>query len=58
MVQITKDERDYLEKNGARWQKDLHKTYSKHPKYYVTTSPKMEKLLMAYRDSHTTYTKF
>lgn len=51
MILITKDEKNHLVENGARWEKDIHRTYSKHPKYYITESDKMIKALNKYRAS-------
>lgn len=50
MLKITRDERDYLEKEcGCIFGKDLHRTYSSHPTYYVTENRKILKKLFDYR---------
>lgn len=55
MLKITRDERDYLEKEcGCIFGKDLHRTYSSHPTYYVTENRKILKELFAYRKSRIT----
>lgn len=51
MIEINKKECEYLEKNGAVWKKDLHKTYSSGHKLFMTESPKLLKLLDFYRNS-------
>lgn len=51
MINITKNECKYLESKGAKWQQDLHRTYSSGHKLYVTESPRMKKLLNDYRKS-------
>lgn len=52
LLKITRDERDYLEKEcGCVFGRDLHKTYSSHPHYYVTENRKILRKLYQYRES-------
>lgn len=51
LVLITKNEADYLRPLVGHW--NIHKTYSHHPKYYLTESPKAINLLNDYRNTHT-----
>ena len=47
MLRISKEERDYLEKNGCSFPDDLHKTVGKGKRktYYATENSKVKKLL-------------
>ena len=56
MVLITKQEMEYLKEHGARWEKELHRTYSKHHKYYLTEVPRYLVMLDEYRKDHTLFT--
>lgn len=51
LIQITKREKDYLVSKGFQFGHDLHRTYSKHKKYYATEEPKLMKILNNYRKS-------
>lgn len=53
LININKRECAYLESKGAKWQQDLHRTYSSGHKLYITESPRMKKLLNDYRTSIT-----
>lgn len=58
MQEITRREKDYLEQEcGAKWRKHLHRTYSKHPKYYVTEDNWLLKKLDAFRKKNIIATK-
>lgn len=50
MIIISKNERNYLEKHGCKFGKDIHRTYSKHHKYYMVESARNLKLLKEYAD--------
>lgn len=50
MISITKQQRDYLEKNGCLWGDDLHRTYSKNKSYYATENKKVKTLLKQYEE--------
>lgn len=50
MIAVTKQERDYLEKNGCVWEEDLHRSHSKHKKYYATENKKVKALLWKYEN--------
>lgn len=56
MTIISKEERSYLESKGFKMGQDIFKTYSKHPKYYLVTSPRAVKLLNKFRDNSTVLT--
>ena len=47
MLKISKEERDYLEKNGCSFPEDLHKTVGKGKRktYYATENNKVKNLL-------------
>ena len=47
MLRISKEERDYLEKNGCSFPEDLHKTVGKGKRktYYATENSKVKRLL-------------
>lgn len=47
---------EYLKEHGARWEKELHRTYSKHHKYYLTEVPRYLVMLDEYRKDHTLFT--
>ena len=49
MLLITRKEKDYLESQGLKWEKDLHKTYSGHAKYYLTESIENLAMLQNYQ---------
>ncbi len=49
MIKITKDERDWLEKNGFKFGSTLHHTV-KNRAYYMTESKAAIKCLMEYRN--------
>lgn len=49
MIEISRNERNYLEKSGCKFGVDIHKTYSKHPKYYLVENPKNIKKLNKYK---------
>lgn len=51
IVLITKSEMEYLVSKGYRWQDDIHRTYSRHHKYYATESEKLTKDLLILRES-------
>lgn len=51
IVLITKSEMEYLVSKGYRWQTDIHRTYSRHHKYYATESEKLTKDLLVLRES-------
>ena len=57
MIQINKDEMKYLMKRGARWQKELHRTYSHHHHYYLTEDPKWMKMLKKFREGQIVYSR-
>lgn len=57
MVQINKDEMKYLAKHGARWQKELHRTYSHQHHYYLTEDPRWMKMLKKYREGQIIYSR-
>ena len=57
MVLINKQEMEYLKKHGARWEKELHRTYSKNHKYYLTEVPKYLAMLDEFRKTHTLFTR-
>lgn len=40
MIKISKEEKEILLEQGCKWHSDIHKTYSGHPTYYLTESPK------------------
>jgi len=50
LVKISKQEKEKLLEMGCRWHKDLHKTYSHHPSYFLTESPKNMAKLNKIRD--------
>lgn len=54
MFTITKQQRDYLEKNGCTFPEDLHKNHGKYNSYYATESPKVKALLKQYDKSRKT----
>lgn len=56
MIVISRDERSYLESKGLRMSKDMFKTHSKHPKYYLVEAPKAMRLLDKYRKESVVYT--
>ena len=45
MLKISKEERDYLEKNGCIWGEDLHRTRRNTKTYYATENAKVKQLL-------------
>lgn len=49
MIVISKDERNYLESKGLRMGKDMFRSHSKHPKYYLVEAPKAVRILYGYR---------
>ena len=49
MIKISKEERDYLEKNGCAFPDDLHHTYGKNKTYYATESKKVKDLLTKFK---------
>ena len=51
MVEITKKEVKLLEDNGYRFGDMIHKTKTRHPKYYATENHKVMNLLNKYRQS-------
>ncbi len=53
MLVITKREKDYLVNLGYRFGSNnvLHKTYSKHPTYYVTEKKEVIEILKKYREN-------
>lgn len=57
MIKITKDERDWLEKNGFKFGSTLHHTL-KNKAYYMTESKEAMKCLMEYRNRCTSFEKF
>lgn len=50
MIQISKNERMYLESKGFRFGSYLFRSHSKHPKYYAVESPKLLRELKKYKD--------
>ena len=48
---------EYLVSKGYRWQDDIHRTYSKHHKYYATESEKLKRDLDFLRNSKITMQK-
>jgi hypothetical protein len=58
MVKISKEERDYLERNGCVFPDDLHRTVGKGKRktYYATENYKVKQLL-AQRKRETLITK-
>ncbi len=51
LIKINKDEKDYLVSKGFKYGEIIHKTYTSHPTYYMTTSPKAMKVLNSYRSN-------
>lgn len=45
LKKITKDEKDKLIELGCKWHKDIHKTYTNHPTYFLTESKRNMQLL-------------
>ena len=50
MINISKNQRDYLEANGCTFPDDLHRTYGKHKSYYATENKKVKALLKQYEE--------
>lgn len=57
MIEISKSERNYLEKNGCKFNVDIHKSHSKHPKMYLVESEKNLRAIEEYRKNTVVYTK-
>ena len=53
MLLISREERDYLEKQGCVWGDELHRTRSNKKTYYATETPKVKRLLADRRKSVT-----
>lgn len=51
MIRITKKEMDYLIEQGRVFGKDIHKTHTRYPHYYITESDKNKEKLFEYRNS-------
>ena len=49
MIVITRNERDYLITQGFKLNADIFKSHSKHPKYYLVSSPRVLDVLNQYR---------
>ena len=56
MTVITRNERDYLVKQGFKMSVDIFKSHSKHPKYYLVSSPRVLDVLNQYRKNVVTKT--
>lgn len=55
MINITKDEAMYLEKQGFRWHDHIHSTKTRHRKYYATESQKVLNAIAEYRQGRSIY---
>ena len=53
MIAITRNERNYLEKKGHRFGKEIFSTHNKHKKYYAVQTPRIMRELEAYNISST-----
>lgn len=55
MIKISKNEKEYLVKNGCKWKEDVHRTYSNGSSktYYATESRNVLKMLDKYRKNVT-----
>jgi len=51
LEKISKDEKEKLLRMGCGWHKDIHKTYTSHPSYYLTESKKNMQLLSKIRNA-------
>lgn len=49
MIEITKDEAQYLIDKGAKWHEDIVHTYSRYKKYYMAEKYKFLRILNEYR---------
>ena len=48
MIEISKNEKNYLVENGCRWYEDIHASTTRRH-YYATESPKVKSLLNKYK---------
>lgn len=49
MIQITKEEKDYLVSKGFKYGNDIHKTYTHNPHYYASEYRALLNELYKYR---------
>ncbi len=49
MIQITATEAEYMRKNG--YKNMVHKSYTKHPTYYLVETPRAVKELKNYQNT-------
>lgn len=49
MINITKAEMEYMQTKGCKFGEQLHHSWSRHHKYYLTEAPKLLNTLNNYR---------
>lgn len=53
MIQITNNEREFLELKGHRFGKEIFSTHNKHKKYYAVETPRLMRDLKKYNETTT-----
>lgn len=53
---IYHDEAKMLQKMGFKYGKDIHRTYSRYPKYYITETNKLMHIVQEHREKKVIHT--